>query len=88
MPCPGPFHFSHSVDYIYEFCPLPNPDVGPSIFICDVEHTSFHLGLCGRKFVLCLFGQCPGLCTISKNGIPRRLTNRIYRNKRPRLAGV
>ena len=64
MPCPGPFHFSHSVDYIYEFCPLPNPDVGPSIFVCDVEHTYFHFGLCGRKFVLCLFGQCPGLCTI------------------------
>ena len=36
MPCPGPFHFSHSVDYIYEFCPLPNPDVGP-ISVCDVE---------------------------------------------------
>ena len=53
MPCRGPFHFSHSVDYIYEFCPLPNPDVGPSIFVCDVEHTSFHFGLCGRKFVLC-----------------------------------
>ena len=49
MPCPGPFHFSHSVDYIYEFCPLPNPDVGPSIFVCDVEHTSFHFGLCGRN---------------------------------------
>ena len=65
-PCPGPFHFSHSVDYIYDFCPLPDPDVGLSIFIklCDVEHTSFHLGLCGRKFVLCLFGQCPGPCTI------------------------
>ena len=30
----------------------------------DVEHTSFHFGLCGRKFVLCLFGQRPGLCTI------------------------
>ena len=59
MPCPGPFHFSHSVDYIYEFCPLPDPDVGPSIFVCDVEHTSFHFGLCGRKFVLCLFGKCP-----------------------------
>ena len=57
MPCPGPFHFSHSVDYIYEFCPLPVPDVGPSIFVCDVEHTSFHFGLCGRKFVLWLFGQ-------------------------------
>ena len=70
MPCPEPFHFSHRVDYIYEFCPLPDPDVylfiyvGPSIFIGDVEHTSFHFGLCGRKFVLCLFGQCPGLCNI------------------------
>ena len=63
MPCPGPFHFSHSVDYIYEFCPHPDPDVGPSIFVCDVEHTSFHFGMCGRKFVLCLFGQCPGLWT-------------------------
>ena len=64
MPCPGPFHCSHSVDYIYEFCPLPYPDVGPSICVCDVEHTSFHFGPCGRKFVLCLFGKCPGLCTI------------------------
>ena len=64
MPCPGPFHFSYSVDYIYDFCPLPDPDVGLSIFVCDVEHTSLHVGLCGRKFVLCLFGQCPGLCTI------------------------
>ena len=53
MPCPGPFHISHSVDYIYEFCPLPDTDVGPSIFVCDVEHTSFHFGLCGRRFVLC-----------------------------------
>ena len=64
MPCPGPFHFSHSVDYIYEFCPIPGPDVGPSIFVCDFEHTSFHFGMCGRKFVMCLFGQCPCLCTI------------------------
>ena len=64
MPCTGPFHFSYSVDYIYDFCHLPDPDVGLSIFVCDVEHTSFHFGLCGCKFVLCLFGQCPGLCTI------------------------
>ena len=64
MPCPGPFHFSYSVDYIYDFCPLPDPDVGLSILVCDVEHISFHFGLRGRKFVLCLFGQCPGLCTI------------------------
>ena len=45
MPCPGPFHLSHSVDYIYDFCPLPDPDVDLSIFVCDVEHTSFHFGL-------------------------------------------
>ena len=64
MPCPGPSHFSHSVDYTYDFCPLPDPNVGLSICLCDVEHTSFHFGLCGRKFVLCLFGQYPGLCTI------------------------
>ena len=36
MPCPGPFHCSYSVD-IYDFCPLPGPDVGFSIFVCDVE---------------------------------------------------
>ena len=64
MPCPGPFHLSYSVDYIYDFCPLPDPDVGRSIFVCDVDHTSLHFGLCGRKFVLCFFGQRPGLCTI------------------------
>ena len=46
-------------------CPAQDHFVfGPSIFVCDVEHTSFNFGLCGRKFVLCLFGQCPGLCTI------------------------
>ena len=60
-PAQDHFIFSHSVHYIYDFCHLPDPDVGPSIFVCDVEHTSFHFGLCGRKFVLCLFGQCPGL---------------------------
>ena len=69
MPCPGPFHFSYSVDYIYDFCPLPDPDVGLSIFVCDVEHTSFHFGLRGRKFVLCLFGQCPGFCTICESSL-------------------
>ena len=61
---PGPLNFSHIADNVYDLCSLPDPDVGPSIFVCDVEHTSFHFGLCGRKFVLCLFGQCPCLCTI------------------------
>ena len=64
MPCPEPFHFSHSVDYIYYFFPLPDSDVGLSVLACYVEHTTSHFGLCGRKFVLCLFGQCPDLCTM------------------------
>ena len=33
--------------------------------LCDVEHTYFNSGLCGSNFALCLFGQCPGLCTMS-----------------------
>ena len=64
MPCPGPFHCSYCADYIYDLCPLPDPDVGLSIFVCDVEHTSLYFGMCGRKFVLRLFGQCPCLCTM------------------------
>ena len=56
---------SYSVDYIYDCCPLPDPDVGLSNFVCGVEHTFFfNFGLCGRTFVLCLFGQCPGCCTV------------------------
>ena len=65
MPCLGPFHLSHIADYIYDCCPLPDPDVSLSIPVFDVERTSFHVGLCGRKFDLFLFSQCPGLCTIS-----------------------
>ena len=41
MAGPGPFHFSHIADYIYDFCPLPDLDVGISILVRDVEHTSF-----------------------------------------------
>ena len=59
MPCPGPFNFSHSVDYIYEFCPLPDPDVGPSIFVYDVEHTSFILVSASASLFCACFGQCP-----------------------------
>ena len=64
MPCPGPLDFSHIADYTYDLCPLPDPDVCLSVLVCDAEHTSFYFGLCDRKFVLCLFGECPGLSTI------------------------
>ena len=70
MPSSGPFHFSYSVDYIYDFCPLPDPDVGLSSFVCDVEHTYFHFGLCDRMFVLCLFGQVSAPYAITGSCIP------------------
>ena len=65
MPGKGPLHVSHIADYIYDFCLLPDSDVRLSIIACDVEHTSFHFVMCGRNFVMCLFGHCPVLCIIS-----------------------
>ena len=62
---PGPLNLSHIADNVYDLCPLSDPDVNLSVLVCDVQHTSFHFGLCGRKFAVCLFGQCPCLCTIS-----------------------
>ena len=50
-----------------DLCPLVYPDVALSILVCDVEHTSFHFGLCGASLVRCVFDQCPGLCTICHN---------------------
>ena len=40
-PCQGPLHFPHISDYVYDLCPLPDPDVGPSVLVsvCDVEHS-------------------------------------------------
>ena len=54
--------FTLLITCITVVCFLTHMNIGLSIY--DVEHTSFHLGLCGCKFILCLFGQCPGLCTI------------------------
>ena len=58
MPCPIPLHFSHIADYVSDFCRVPDPDVGNSVL---VEQTPFNFGLCGSKFVLCLFGDSPGI---------------------------
>ena len=64
----SPISFLESIaDDVYDFCLLPDPDVGPSVLVCDVEHTSFHFGVCGRKFVPCLFGQCPGAVFMSRS---------------------
>ena len=45
--------------YGYGLRPLSDPDVDRCVIVCDDEHTSFHFGLRGRKFVLCLIGECP-----------------------------
>ena len=74
MPCPGPFHFSHSVDCIYYFCPLPDPDVGLSIFVCDVEHTSFHL-VCAAA---CLFCDCLVIVQVSAPYVIAGSTQELY----------
>ena len=44
MPCPGPFHFSHSVDYIYELC----HHKGQNMPILDVP-TNRHLEGIGQE---------------------------------------
>ena len=55
MPCPGPFHFSHSVDYIYEFCPLPDPAVGHSVFVGPYVMLSILLSIlvCAAASLFC-----------------------------------
>ena len=35
-----PAFFSHIADYVYDFYPISNSDVGHSVLVCDVEHTS------------------------------------------------
>ena len=65
MPYPRLFHFSHIADYIYDFCPLPDPDVGLSILVCDVEHTSYHFGLCRGKTDIQIYRQTEQMIKIS-----------------------
>ena len=63
--CPAQDYLSFlTLQIICDLCPLPDPDARISILVCDVEHTAFHFGLSGRKFVLCLFGRCPCLGTM------------------------
>ena len=45
--------FIISITYLYA---LSEPEVGPSVLVCDVEPSSFQFRLGSRKFVLCLFG--------------------------------
>ena len=48
--CPAWVHFIFlTLLIISDFCALPDPDVGNSILVVDIEHISFHFGLCGRR---------------------------------------
>ena len=49
------------------------------VSLCDVEHTSFHFGLCGRNFFYVLFGQWPTphrSCTPASSGRSQDLFGR------------
>ena len=39
MLCPEPLRFCHIADYVYDFCLISDPDVCPSVLVCDGEHT-------------------------------------------------
>ena len=43
---PAHYHFIFlALLVMSDFYPLPDPDVGLSVLVCDVEHTSFYFGL-------------------------------------------
>ena len=52
MPYPGPFHFSHSVHYTYDLCPLPDPYVGPSVFYVMLS-TLLYILVCAAAGLFC-----------------------------------
>ena len=55
VPCPGPLHFSHIADYVYDFYPLLDPDVGPPVLVRDVEHVGV---LYSRYFLSEMVSPC------------------------------
>ena len=64
MLCPGPFRIiTLLIISIDEFRPLPDPNVGLSILVCDVEHASFHFGLCGLSASYVIAGSTQELYT-------------------------
>ena len=38
VPYSGQLHRSYIVDYVYDLYPLPEPDVGTFVLVCDMEH--------------------------------------------------
>ena len=48
MPCRGPPNFSHIAYYMYDLCPLSDPDVGLSVLVCDLLQLHLLRLLCGH----------------------------------------
>ena len=55
MPCPGPFHFSHIADYIYDFC-LTQMLVFPSLYVMLV-FAPYVIAGSTHELYTCLFRQ-------------------------------
>ena len=46
---------------------LSDLDVGPSVIVRGIGKTSLHFGMWCRKFIMCVFDECPGLWTICRS---------------------
>ena len=58
--CPANNHFIFLTLLIvsyFRFCPLPDPEVGPSVLVCDVEQISSILVSASASSVLVLYSQ-------------------------------
>ena len=81
MTCARPFHFPHIADYIYDInfvLPLKQMLVFLSLYVM-LSILLIHVGPCGCTFVLCLFGQCPSICTICLAGSTHDLYTCLFR---------
>ena len=62
------FNLSNIDDYVNDFCPLPDPDIGPSFFLCTIKHTSFHF--CAHSYLeldRVVLGSNPAAATLLRN---------------------
>ena len=66
--CPAQDHFSFLTFfyYVYDVCPLPDPDVGSSVLVCDVVMLSIRLST-----VVCAAASLFCACLVSVHFSPR-----------------
>ena len=64
--CPSQDQFIFLSLLICLLTSLPDPYDSLSVLVYDIEHNPFICVWVDSKFVLCLFCECPGICTMSK----------------------